>query len=181
MENPSKPSPIKHRTRFQQDQELQQLQKMLSQGYTDAEAMEALKLNYRNYWRYKAKLYKRSAEVQAKQNEATLIYEKDNLKERLIRIFRSMEICVNDHSLPARDRGYCAEVAHQIGVDILKLEVEGMRISSGANRIVNNDQTRRLVEHTRQLEGKGDVVLYEPPATATPETSEPSESEQGET
>jgi hypothetical protein len=40
MENPGK-QPQPRRTKYQQEQELHQLQKMLSQGYTYAEAMDS--------------------------------------------------------------------------------------------------------------------------------------------
>jgi hypothetical protein len=92
LPKPSSP----RKTKAQIEHELHDIQQMMSTGYTDREIMDKLNLQYRNYQKYKMKIFNASTKAQAQLNENMLVTEKDLLNDRLVRLFRLLEIKAGD-------------------------------------------------------------------------------------
>jgi hypothetical protein len=75
-----------------------------------------------------------------------LITEKDLLKDRLVRLFRLLEIKAGDEKTKAEAAAACAIVAQDIAIKILKLESEGLKAAqTGVIPLVKS--ARRQLSH----------------------------------
>jgi ACT domain-containing protein len=162
------------RTRLQLEQELAQIEKMISHGYTDSEIMKQLNLKRATYYIYKNKIFTASADLQRQKSMDVLSFEQQVLKDRLVRLFRILESRASDHNTKSGDVALCVSIGQEIAINILKLENEGLRVSSaqqlggrGLNYVV-----KKAIEYTEQegrnIEGEQQEV---PTTTSTTEQS----------
>jgi DNA-binding CsgD family transcriptional regulator len=78
----------KRRTRQQVESQLEQIQSRITTGSsTNKEIMQELGLKRANFYKYKAKIYQRSAAIQS---EKSLAFYQQILNHRLTRIFRAL-------------------------------------------------------------------------------------------
>lgn len=103
--------------------------KKISQGYTDTEIMEELKLRRARFYLYKKKVYNVWGDLAAKKTQATVEFEAGVLKDRLTRLLRQLELRISN-APPGESLSELADasaVATQIGITIFRLEVETLR------------------------------------------------------
>ena len=65
-----------------------EIEHRICQGHTDKEIIDEIGIKERTFYYYKEKLYKQSAEIQAKNTAGVLAFEMQILKDRLSRIYR---------------------------------------------------------------------------------------------
>jgi uncharacterized protein YjcR len=116
---------------------LMEIEHRICQGYTDTQIIEELGIKERTFYYYKEKLYKLSAEIQAKKTEQVMAFEVQILKDRLTRLYRQLEQRASSTNTKARDVAEIATVACDIAINILKLESEGLRVLPGINNLAN--------------------------------------------
>ena len=114
-----------------------EIEHRICQGCIDKEIMEELSIKERTFYYYKEKLYKQSAEIQAKKTEEILAFEMQILKDRLSRIYRHLDQRVTDVNTRVRDLIEIVPLACDIAETIFKLESEGLRALSGINKLTS--------------------------------------------
>jgi hypothetical protein len=141
--NRSKPK----RTSFRIQQLINEIGKMLSAGRPDREIMEQLHIKKSQYYEYKIKLFEQSAELFNRLNDKnrdSLIYHKELLSERLIRLYNQAGLDLTQSNLAENgsNRASIYLVAQNIATNIFKLESEGLRIlANGQGRQLRDLQT----------------------------------------
>ena len=139
------------KTSFQIQQVINEIGKMLSAGKPDREIMEQLQIKRSQYYEYKSRLFQQSAELFDRfndQNRESLIYHKELLSERLIRLYKQAEsdLTQNTHTEGGNSRASIYLAAQNIAINIFKLENEGLRIlANGQGR-----QMRGLPTYTER-------------------------------
>ena len=121
------------KTSFQIQQVINEIGKMLSAGKPDREIMEQLHIKRSQYYEYKSKLFQQSAELFDgfnDENRDSLIYQKELLSERLIRLFNQAELDLTQNTSPqgGNNRASTYLAAQNLAINIFKLESEGLRI-----------------------------------------------------
>ena len=102
--------------------------------------MEELRIKRSQYYEYKSKLFQQSAELFDRfndENRDSLIYQKELLSERLIRLYKQAEsdLTQNTSIEGGNNRASIYFAAQNIAINIFKLESEGLRIlSNGQGR-----------------------------------------------
>jgi ACT domain-containing protein len=134
----------KRRTRQQVELELEQIQNKISSGSTDKEIMQELGLKRANFYKYKAKIYKRSEAIQSKNSDKSLAFHQEILNDRLTRIYRALEERLADKNTKSRDVVKCASLAKDIAINIVRLKGEGLKASTEANRLARKVQQKHL-------------------------------------
>lgn len=114
--------------------QLEAIAKKISEGYTDTEIMNDLKVKRATFYNYKRKIFNQYGDLAAKKTEQSLEFEAEILKDRYIRLYRALEQRIitkaaDDESLA--DIALAAEVATFISTNIFKLETEGLRARQG--------------------------------------------------
>lgn len=145
--------------------QLEEIVKQINAGYTDLEIMKNLNVKRQTFYDYKQKIFKIYGDLAAKKTEATLEFEADLLKDRLTRIFRSLELGLTDQSTNLGDRAVASEVAGWLAMSILKLEFEGLRARQARAIRVNEQKAARYL-------GTVQPRLSEPDYTPTPQESD---------
>lgn len=130
------------------ENELLEMQRLISTGYNDGEIMRQLGLTRRLFYYYKDKIYKASAAIQARKAENILAWEQQLLKERLTRLFRLLEVKAGEPACRAGEAAACAEIGQEIAINILRLENEGLRVKQNIKYVINKaeQQTKGLVD-----------------------------------
>jgi ACT domain-containing protein len=153
----------KRRTRQQVESQLEQIQNKISSGSsTDKEIMQELGLKRANFYKYKAKIYKRSEAIQSKNSEKSLAFYQQILNDRLTRIYRVLEEKVADKNTKARDVVRCALLAQDVAINIVRLEAEGLKASREANRLAKKSpsETNQTLNLDSLLSNPKQVILY---------------------
>ena len=140
------------KTSFRIQQLINEIGKLLSAGKLDREIMEELRIKRSQYYEYKSKLFQQSAELFDRltdQNRDSLIYHKELLSERLIRLYKQAESDLTQNTLiegGSNNRASIYLAAQNIAINIFKLENEGLRIlANGQGR-----QMRGLPTYTER-------------------------------
>lgn len=135
------------RTKFQIQQLVNEIGKMLSKGSPDREIMERLQIKRSQYYEYKSRLYQQSGDLFDRfniQHRNSLIYHKELLFERLTRLYTQAESDLTHNAYPegGNNRASIYLAAQNIAINILKLETEGLRIlANGQGRQLQGLQT----------------------------------------
>jgi hypothetical protein len=136
-------------------------------GASDREVMERLNLKRTQYFVYRARLYRESAQQFNASRPEDLVYQKDLLKERLVRLFRQAEQDITK-SANASDTGLIISggraalylAAQNIAINLFKLEHEGLRILNNAGERNGNGYLRRD-DRPSETEGKVRILPRE--------------------
>ena len=107
--------------------QLQQIFRMLLENKTNEQIASELKISIRSVQNYKRKLEQRYMAYQREKTDSTLFLEVSLLKNRLVKLYRSLESKVTDPKTGANDIARCADTAADIAIQIIKLESEGIR------------------------------------------------------
>lgn len=116
---------------------------MLALGSLDREIMEKLHLKKTQYYAYRARLYKQSGELFDKTTDDALIHQKEILQERFIRLYRRLELDLNQADVNGSNRPGLYQVAQSIATNIFKLNYEGLKALQH-NGINSNKYLRRI-------------------------------------
>lgn len=119
--------------------QLETIAKRLSDGYTDAEIMRDLKIKRTSFYSCKSKIFKQYGDLAARKLQQSLEFEAEVLKDRYIRLYRQLELKMNDKDESLADTAMAAEIAAFIATNIFKLEVEGLRARQG-QRLASYEQ-----------------------------------------
>ena len=123
-----------------------EIEHRICQGHTDKEIIDEIGIKERTFYYYKEKLYKQSAEIQAKKKtEEILAFEMQILKGRLSYIYRHLEQRVTAGNTRVRDLIEIVPIACDIAETIFKLESEGLRALSGINKLANNKAAQQHI------------------------------------
>ena len=109
--------------------------------------MEELGIKERIFYYYKEKIYKQSAEIQAKKTEQVLAFEMQILKDRLSRIYRHFDQRITAGNTRVRDLIEIVPLACDITETIFKPESEGLRALSGINKLLTSKATQQISQN----------------------------------
>jgi hypothetical protein len=155
----------------QMNAQLEVIAKMLSDGYTDTEIMNKLNVKRSTFYVYKARLFKVYGDIAAKKTEESLELEAEILKDRFTRLFRRLELKLNERDNELADLALGCETAAMIGLNILKLEVEGYRAREGKVLRLNEQKAIRCIGSLQSNEQQvSDVTDKATNATAAEES-----------
>jgi|SRR5215831_2126166 len=137
-------------TRPQQQAQLEAIAKKMSQGYTEGEIIEELRISRSTYFRYKTKVINIFGDQAQKKTQANVELEAEVLKDRLTRLFRALEIGIADKDIELSHRAAAAAVAQDIAINIFKLEAEGLRTRQSQVLILDSKKAARYIGDFQQ-------------------------------
>lgn len=144
---------------------------MLAMGSLDREIMEKLHLKKTQYYAYRARLYKESGELFDKTTDDELIHQKNILHERFIRLFRRLELDLNQGDISNSNRPGLYLAGESIATNIFKLNYEGLRVLQ-RNGINTNRYLRRVELGSNRGNGNNNQVRILPRYAETGSTTE---------
>ena len=127
------------RNRISIDIQLEQMFKLLAQGYTDTEMKTMLNVPERTYYNHKLLLYKKYGTLQREKSEDVVYYQQMLLAERLTKLYRYCELKLQKDlgHMNGNEFAALASVSQELAVNLLRLEAEGLRATNRSlNRIV---------------------------------------------
>lgn len=105
---------------------VKEIGRMYSAGMVDREIMERLQLKKASYYAYRKRLFRDSGNMFRQTSNDELLYHKDLLQERLTRMFRRIEIDLNNTALTNKDRAGLYMAAQSYAMNIFRLNYEGI-------------------------------------------------------
>jgi hypothetical protein len=147
--------------------QLQQIFRMLLENNTNEEIASELKISVRTVQNYKQRIDKRYGDFQRSKTDNTLFMEFEIFKNRMLSLYKSLEAIVLSDKSSGTEKAKCAEVAHNIAYDLLKLESESIRsikelISiEKKNTFINNLRNRHSSNNNNNNNIKENDVGYE--------------------
>jgi hypothetical protein len=127
--------------RQQFEAQLQHIFRLLLQNKTQEEIAHELNISTRTVARYSQCIDSRYGEAQRQKTNDTLFLEISLLKNRLLKLYKSLEDKVVDPEASCSDIVKCADVAAGIATSVIKLESEGIRAVKELSRNVVNQNT----------------------------------------
>lgn len=125
--------------------QLETIAKKLTDGYTDLEIMKDLRISSGAFYNYKRKIFKAYGDIAAKKSDQSLELEAALLKDRYIRLYRTLELKMNEDHQDLADVAMAAEIAAFIATNILRLEVEGLKQRQGRSLQFNEQKALRYL------------------------------------
>jgi hypothetical protein len=168
------------KTKLQLENELREIEKLISIGYTDIDIMEKLHIKRSVFYYYKRKISIASAELQRRKSNDILSFEQQVLKDRLVRLFRILESRSVDRNTRSGDVALCVSIAQEIAINILKLENEGLRVSSSLNYAISKaiKYTEQETRDPLQEQSVATTTTTEQQQTTTTETASEEEGQE---
>ena len=114
-------------TRQQYELQLQHIFRLLLEAKTEEEIAKDLQISVRTVQRYKQRLDKRYGEAQRQKTDDTLFTECSLFKNRMLKLYKALEIKALSDKTSGVETAKCCEVAANIAIDVLKMESEGIR------------------------------------------------------
>ena len=146
----------------QYEAQLQQIFRLLLENKTQEEIARELHISTRTIARYCQRIEKRYGHIQRQKTDNTLFTECQLFKNRMLKLYKALELHVLSDKTSGVEKARCAEIAASIALDVLKMESEGIRavkqglvtmgeaktnnvhalnnLRNNNNDIVNNDQ-----------------------------------------
>jgi len=155
-------------TEAQTRAQVEMIAKKISQGYTDSEIMAEIRLGRSQFYRYKAKMYQMFGNVAAKKTQESIEFEAEVLKDRLIRLHRTLEAAMLREGAELADIAQAAAVGMEIAINVFKLECEGLRVRQSQVLRLNGEKANQLI---------GDLQRGLPEPDITPVSKDTSNSE----
>ena len=146
----------------QYEAQLQQIFRLLLENKTQEEIARELHISTRTIARYCQRIEKRYGHIQRQKTDNTLFTECQLFKNRMLKLYKALEIHVLSDKTSGVEKARCAEIAASIALDVLKMESEGIKavkqglvtmgeaktnnvhalnnLRNNNNDIVNNDQ-----------------------------------------
>lgn len=144
--------------------------KKLSTGFTDTDIMNQLNVKRATFYHYKKLIYQVWGDIARRKTEESIAFEADLMKDRLIRIYRGLELRLNDSKNdPIRDVAEASAIATQIATAIFKLDYEGIKATRYLRGVMTVEQ-----EGLSRITDLGNLPAELPESTIyTPEYTEP--------
>ena len=135
--------------RQQYEAQLQHIFRLLLENKTQEEIAHELNISTRTVARYSQRIDQRYGEVQRQKTDDTLFLECHLFKNRMLKLYKALEIKALSEKTSGVETAKCCEVAANIALDVLKMESEGIRfvteiISKNNNNNTNKGQRRGL-------------------------------------
>ena len=109
------------------ERQLELIFKMLLENKTNEQIASELKISIRSVQNYKRRIEQRYMTYQREKTDSTLFFEVSLLKNRLLKLYRTLENKVTDPKTGPSESARCADVAADIAINVIKLESEGIR------------------------------------------------------
>ena len=146
--------------KHQLELQLQQIFRMMLENKTQEEISHELNINVRTVQRYYERIDKRYGDFQREKTNDTLFLECTLFKNRMLTLYKGLEISVLSDKTSGTEKARCAEVAADIATSILKLESEGIKVVREmlSNGNYNNNDTHKA----GQIKNDGCIKEYNP-------------------
>ena len=138
------------RTEQKIEYELTEIYRKLCEGESDIQIMTTLRLQEKNYYKYKKRLEIRLMEYQYKKTHDTFFIETQLFKNRMLTLYKALEnqvISINNKT-SGIEKAKCAEIAANIAIDVLKMESEGIKPIKGL--VAKNVQGKNILNKLSQ-------------------------------
>jgi hypothetical protein len=106
---------------------IEELARKLSEGNTDRQIMQELNIPERTFYYRKAIVSKIYGKITERKTEEVIEAEMHVLKDRFLRLYRQLEQNIANSNDRLRDKASAAQVAADLAIQVLRLEVEGYR------------------------------------------------------
>ena len=130
------------------DRELEQMYRLLAQGYTDRELIKELKMSERTYYWYKQKLYEHYANLHRQKTEDIISYHQQLLHDRLSGIYNMalQKLTEDRNKMSGTEISALMQTMEEIGINIFKLEAEGLRATNrNLNKVIRKNEVSRFL------------------------------------
>jgi hypothetical protein len=104
---------------------IEELARKLSEGNTDREIMQELNIPERTFYYRKAIVSRIYGNITERKIEQVIEAETHILKDRFLRLYRQLEQNIANSNDRLRDKASAAQVAAELAIQVLRLEVEG--------------------------------------------------------
>jgi hypothetical protein len=135
---------------------LQQIFRMLLESKTEEAIAKELGVSTRTIQRYKVILDKRYGAIWKQKTNDTLFLECNLFKNRMLKLYKSLEDQVLSDKTTGVEKAKCAEVAANICIDVLKMESEGIKavkqLCLDADTVANKNTINSLRKSTTNNE-----------------------------
>ncbi len=143
------------RTKQKIEYELTEIYRKLCEGESDIQIITTLRLQERNYYKYKKRLEIRLIEYQYKKTHDTFFIGAQLFKNRMLTLYKALEnqVISTDNKTSGVEKAKCAEIAANIAIDVLKMESEGIKpikelvAKNTRKNILNNDCSHQSKEN----------------------------------
>jgi hypothetical protein len=109
------------------ERQMQLIFRMLLENKINEQIVSELKITIRSVQNYKLRLEQRYMAYQRKKTDSIIFLEINLLKNRLLKLYKTLENKVVDAETNCSDIAKCADVAAGIATSVIKLESEGIR------------------------------------------------------
>ena len=117
---------------IEEGQLLLKMFKMVLEGVSDVEIMKKLDINdCKLYYYYKKKLIETSRIIERKKFQKSMAFEIHILKDRMLRMYRTLDQKASDPNTPASDAIKCASQAVDLALDILWIQAGSFDVVVG--------------------------------------------------
>lgn len=135
--------PYRKKSKKEIQQDIDKIGRLLASGAIDREIMEQLHLKKSQYYAYRARLFKESGLLFDRTTDDELIHQKTILQERFIRLYRRLELDLNQGDINGSNRPGLYLAGQSIATNIFKLNYEGLKALK-RNGINTNRYLRRI-------------------------------------
>ena len=111
----------------QYEAQLQQIFRLLLENRTQEEIAHELNISTRTVARYSQRIDKRYGDIQRQKNDDTLFTECSLFKNRMLKLYKALEVKALSNKTSGVEIAKCCEVAANICIDLLRMESEGIR------------------------------------------------------
>jgi uncharacterized protein YerC len=150
-------------TRQQYELQLQHIFRLLLEAKTEEEIAKDLQISVRTVQRYKQRLDQRYGQAQRQKTEDTLFMECSLFKNRMLKLYKALEIKALSDKTSGSDVAKCCEVAADIANNILRLESEGLKVVRKmlSNGTYYNNNTHKTGQTKNDDESDNNIVEKE--------------------
>lgn len=121
--------------------QIELIAKKLSTGFTDSDIMNQLNISRGTFYAHKKRVYQVWGDIARRKTEECIAFEADLMKDRLIRIYRGLELRLNDSKNdPIKDVADASAIATQIATAIFKLDYEGLKATRYLRGVMTVEQ-----------------------------------------
>ena len=124
----------------QYEAQLQQIFRLLLENKTQEEIARELNISTRTIARYCQRIEKRYGHIQRQKTDNTLFTECQLFKNRMLKLYKALELHVLSDKTSGVEKARCAEVAANIAINVLKVESEGIR---AITEIISKNNTNK--------------------------------------
>ncbi len=134
---------------------------MLLESKTEEAIAKELGVSTRTVQRYKVILDQRYGSIWKQKTNDTLFLECHLFKNRILRLYKSLEDQVISDKTTALEKCKCAEIAANIAINVLKMESEGIKavkelVAKKDNALNNLRNDNEIINNSHQEQEEND-------------------------